>query len=90
MKRVAIDAETGCGFDLNVIAKLHDVADQLVFHLSDNFFVKVAGIWPAHGNALANKIGGHAFKRPGLARLVGLGKNSLGRWRALRGRVGHD
>ena len=55
---VAVDAEAGGGLDLDAVAGLEDLLDQLALDLADDPVVQVVGVRAGGADALADQLGG--------------------------------
>ena len=60
MQRVAVDAKAGGGLDLDAVASLEHLLDQLALNLADDAVVKVVGAGPRAADALADELDGQA------------------------------
>jgi len=60
VQRVAVDAKAGGGLDLDAVASLEHLLDQLTLNLADNAVVKIVGTGPRAADALADKLDGQA------------------------------
>src|SRR5271166_3303904 len=60
VQRVAVDAKAGGGLDLDAVASLEHLLDQLALNLADNAVVKIVGAGPRAADALADKLDGQA------------------------------
>ena len=85
---VAIDAQACGGLDLDAVARLEDLLDQLALDLAHDAVVQVAGIRAGAADALANQLDGQAAEvgsatamanRPGGCLAAKLGRKVLDR-----------
>ena len=58
MQGVAVDAQPGGGLDLDAVAGLEDLLDQLALDLADDPVVQVVGARAGGADALADQLGG--------------------------------
>ena len=60
MQRVAVDTQAGGGLDLDAVAGLEHLLDQLALDLADDAVVQVVGVGPRGADALADELDGQA------------------------------
>ena len=80
MQRVAVDAKAGGGLDLDAVAGLEHLLDQLALNLADDAVVKVVGAGPRAADALADKLDGQAAEVAAAAMADRPGADSPRNW----------
>ena len=73
MQGVAVDAQPGGGLDLDAVAGLENLLDQLALDLADDPVVEVVGRGPGGADALADQLGGQRVQVAAAAVRIGRG-----------------
>ena len=56
MQGIPVDAQPGGGLDLDAVAGLEDLLDQLAFDAADDPVIQVVGRWPGGADADADQL----------------------------------